>query len=121
MGMTIDEAINHLYTYSSTKGSGITTLAQHEEAKRIAIDTMRKYQQMQGVLDKIRAEIEQKAFSTEIFDEELFNSTYTESVSKETAECESIIETEVVKLRDVLQILDKYKAEVEPQESEDKE
>ena len=48
MGMTIDKAISHLYTYSDTRGSGQTTLEQHEEAKRVAIDTMRKYQLMQA-------------------------------------------------------------------------
>ena len=48
MGMTIDEAIRHLDTYSSTMGSGQTTQAQHEDAKRVAIDTMRKYQMMQA-------------------------------------------------------------------------
>lgn len=45
MGMTIDEAISHLDTYSSTMGSGQTTQAQHEESKRVAIDTMCKYQE----------------------------------------------------------------------------
>lgn len=44
--MTIDKAIDHLYTYSSTLGSGQTTQAQHEEAKKVAIDTMRKYQKI---------------------------------------------------------------------------
>lgn len=46
MGMTIDEALDHLYTYSSTLGSGQTTQAQHEEAKKVAIDVMRKYQKI---------------------------------------------------------------------------
>lgn len=54
MGMTIDEALHHLHTYSSTLGSGQTTQAQHEEAKRVAIDVMRKYQKQERVLDKIR-------------------------------------------------------------------
>ena len=57
MGMTIEEALDHLYTYSSTLGSGQTTQAQHEEAKRVAIDVMRKYQKQERVLDKIREEI----------------------------------------------------------------
>ena len=48
MGMTIDEAINHLGNYSSTNGSGLTTDEQHNEAKRVAIDTMHKYQLMQA-------------------------------------------------------------------------
>ena len=48
--MTIDKAIHHLYTYSSTHGSGITTDVQHEEAKRIAIETMRKYQKIEEIV-----------------------------------------------------------------------
>lgn len=59
MGMTFDEALDHLYTYSSTLGSGQTTQAQHEEAKRVAIDVMRKYQKLERVFDKTIAEIEQ--------------------------------------------------------------
>ena len=55
--MTFDEALDHLYTYSSTLGSGQTTQAQHEESKKVAIDVMRKYQKMQRSLDEIRAEI----------------------------------------------------------------
>ena len=45
--MTIDEAIHHLNTWSTTHGSGQTTDKQHEEAKKIAIDTMRKYQKIE--------------------------------------------------------------------------
>ena len=47
MGMSIEEAISHLYTYSSTMGSGQTTQEQHEDAKRVAIETMRKYQKLE--------------------------------------------------------------------------
>lgn len=50
MGMKIDEAISHLGTYSSTMGSGQTTEAQHEEAKRVAIATMRKYQKIEKIV-----------------------------------------------------------------------
>ena len=42
--MTVDEAIRHLYTYSSTNGSGQTTDAQHEEAKRMAIKALKEQQ-----------------------------------------------------------------------------
>lgn len=49
MGMTIDKAISHLYTYSSTMGSGQTTHKQHEEAKRVAIETMRKYEKIEDI------------------------------------------------------------------------
>lgn len=48
-GMPIDEAISHLDTYSSTMGSGQTTQEQHEESKRVAIDTMRKYQKIKDI------------------------------------------------------------------------
>lgn len=48
--MSIDEAISHLDTYSSTMGSGQTTQAQHEEAKRVAKDTMRKYQRIVNIV-----------------------------------------------------------------------
>lgn len=60
------------------------------------------------LLDKIKREIEAKSFTEEIFDEDAFRSAYTESVTKEEAEEESIIETEVVKLSDVLEIISKY-------------
>lgn len=50
MRITIDEAISHLGTYSSTMGSGQTTQAQHEESKRVAIDIMRKYQKIQKIV-----------------------------------------------------------------------
>ena len=53
MGMTIDEAISHLYTYSTTMGSGQTTQEQHEDAKRVAIDTMRKYQKIKEIMDEL--------------------------------------------------------------------
>ena len=52
MEMTIDEAINHLGNYSSTNGSGLTTDKQHNEAKRVAIDTMRKYQKIKDIVNK---------------------------------------------------------------------
>ena len=57
-------------------------------------------------LEALKERISEKAFTEEIFDEDLFNSTYSEGVSRETAECESVVETEIVKLGDVLQIID---------------
>jgi len=62
-----------------------------------------------------REEIKEKAFTEEIFGEDICNFTNTESVSKETAECESYVETEVVKLSDILEILDRLIAESEEQ------
>ena len=67
-------------------------------------------------IDKVkqaREEIKEKAFTDEIFDEDVFNSTYTDSTSQQTAECESWIEAEVVRMNDVLEILDKLIAESE--------
>lgn len=55
MGMTIEQAISHLYTYSTTMGSGQTTDAQHEEAKRVAINTMRKYQKIEQIAERYEA------------------------------------------------------------------
>ena len=51
MEMSIEEAINHLGNYSSTNGSGLTTDKQHNEAKRVAIETMRKYQKIKEQVD----------------------------------------------------------------------
>ena len=55
MGMTIEQAISHLYTFSTTIGSGQTTDAQHEEAKRVAISTMRKYQKIEQIAERYEA------------------------------------------------------------------
>jgi hypothetical protein len=55
MEMTIEKAISHLGTYSSTMGSGQTTQAQHEEAKRVAIDTIRKYQKIEQIAERYEA------------------------------------------------------------------
>ena len=89
------------------------------EISETEIKTMTKEQNyMRGykdgksdVLDKISAEITEKAFTEEIFDEDVFHSTFTENMTREEAECESVIETEIVKLSDVLEILEKYKKE----------
>lgn len=43
--MNREEAIKHLETYSTTNGSGQTTQAQHEEAKRMAIKALEREQQ----------------------------------------------------------------------------
>lgn len=50
MGMSIEEAIHHLDTWSTTHGSGQTTDKQHEEAKKIAMETMRKYQKIKEIV-----------------------------------------------------------------------
>ena len=54
--MTIDEALRHLSTYSSTMGSGQTTQAQHEESKRVAMDIMRKYQKITEIMSELNGD-----------------------------------------------------------------
>ena len=76
-------------------------------------EAMEKAEPLSEILDKISAEINEKAFTEEIFDEETFKSTYTENVTRETAEEESVIETEIVKLSDILEIIEKYKGDSE--------
>ena len=76
-------------------------------------EAMEKAETLSEILDKISAEIKEKAFTEEIFDEETFKSTYTENVTRETAEEESVIETEIVKLSDILEIIEKYKGDSE--------
>ena len=56
MGMTTDEAIRHLGTYSTTLGSGQTPQAQHEDAKRVAIATMRKYQKIEEIMNELNGD-----------------------------------------------------------------
>lgn len=55
MGMTIENAIRHLGTYSGTLGSGQTPQEQHEESKRVAISTMRKYQNIAYIAERYEA------------------------------------------------------------------
>lgn len=83
-----------------------------EGMANMAICMIVKGQPLSDILDKISAEIKEKSFTEEIFDEEIFKSTYTENVTRETAEEESVIETEIVKLSDILEIIEKYKEEV---------
>ena len=71
MEMSIEEAINHLGNYSSTNGSGLTTDKQHNEAKRVAIDIMRKYQKIEQIVKVWHQDIYAKDFEcmAEIADE----------------------------------------------------
>lgn len=91
--MTREEAIHHLYTYSSTNGSGQTTDEQHNEAKRMAIKALEK----EPVLDKIRAEIETKYGQCKL----------TEYIVQYDGICTSA--NDIGDIADILQIIDKYK------------
>lgn len=93
----IDEIEKILDDEHEVKIGRIREIVEDAEDKSISLEKVKK----------AREEIKGKVFIEEIFDEDIFNSTYTESVSKETAECESYVETEVVKMSDVLEILDK--------------
>lgn len=102
--MTIDEALDHLYMYSSTLGSRQTTQAQHEEAKRVAIDVMRKYQKQERALDKIRSEIAE------------YGSIWVEYkiTGRRDKDIEQLV-TDVLKQakKQVLDVIDKYRGESE--------
>lgn len=102
--MTIDEALDHLYTYSSTLGSGQTTQDEHEEAKRVAIDVMRKYQKQERALDKIRSEIAD------------YGSIWVEYkiTGRRDKDIEQLV-TDVLKQakKQVLDVIDKYRTESE--------
>lgn len=110
--MTIDEAISHLNTYSSTMGSGQTTQEQHEDAKRVAIDTMRKYQKMQADYEA-RLKADMVAILTEI-QLEIKKQKYRELTEDECGFKFGISTASNI----VQQKINSLKAEIEPQESE---
>lgn len=92
-----EEAIKHLETYSTTNGSGQTSQAQHEKAKRIAIKALE-----QGpVLDKIRAEIGKSKTKREW---QLAENDIKGKLLISDIYC------------DIVSILDRYKAEMESEE-----
>ena len=64
-----------------------------------------------SVIEDIKQEIMSNSQLEEIFDEDVFNSTYSENCSRETAECESVIEEDIIITHKALSILDKYKNE----------
>ena len=106
-GMTLDEAIDHLYTYSSTLGSGQTTQAQHEEAKSVAIDVMRKYQKQERALDKIRSEIAD------------YGSIWVaySITGKRDKDIEQLVSDVLKQAKEqVLEVIDKYRGESEDKE-----
>lgn len=67
-------------------------------------------------LKKLKEQIVGKSFTEEVFDEHAFNSMYSESVSKDTAECESYIEMTIIKMDDVLRLIDNLLSEQEVKE-----
>ena len=116
--MTKEEAIKHLETYSTTNGSGQTTQAQHEEAKRMGIKALEQepfmnkpcvahqvcHEDKVKILDKIRYEIETKYGQCDIC-EYFENYDYEENDISEYRPIGNIA--------DILQIIDKYKTESE--------
>lgn len=81
--MTNEEAIRHLETYSSTMGSGLTTQEQHEEAKKMAIEALKRgpYFTISFDEDKLR-ELCQRA--AEELKEQFAIDKYTNEENKET-------------------------------------
>ena len=51
MGMTIDEAILYMELYKLKLNNSVSDLEKDIEAYDIAIDTMRKYQQIEQIVD----------------------------------------------------------------------
>ena len=111
--MTVDEAERYADKMTYREAIGNALSAKCVPYRRATLTKLhrllKKVDENAEVLDKVFAEIEKKSFTEEIFDEDVFNSTYTEDVSRETAECESIIETEIVKLSDIFEIIERYK------------
>ena len=97
MGMSINKAIKHGEEQLAIFGG------EHKEFIEIAIDTMRKYQQIQGILDKIKAEIETKYGQCDICE-------YFEDYDYEENDISEY--RPIGDIADILQIIDKYKAEV---------
>lgn len=62
-------------------------------------------------LEKLKEQIVGKSYTDEFLDEDAFNSMYSESVSKDTAEFESYIEMTIVKMDDVLRLIDNLLSE----------
>ncbi len=63
--------------------------------------------------DKLKEQIAEKSFIEEIFDEDEFNSMYSENYTREVAEAESCIETSLVKVDDMFELIDKATSVVE--------
>ena len=93
MGMSIDDARRELISGKSYTDNFAMALV-------VAIDTMHEYQKIQNILDKIRAEIEQLPTST---------CTETRRIRIDADDFKG----------NVFEIFDKYKSEIEPQESEE--
>lgn len=89
MGMTIDEALEHGKEQIEIFGG------EHKEFIECALSTMRKYQKMQGVLDKVRAEIKEWYWQAD-----------KQALAKDPCVVDAMIDL-------FIRTIDKYKAESE--------
>jgi hypothetical protein len=79
----------------------------------MCLPTLTEQEIVKPYLEKLKKQIVGKSSTEELFDEDAFNSMYSESVSKDTAECESYIEMTIVKMDDVLRLIDNLLSEQE--------
>ncbi len=96
-------------------GDTINSEGDYRHALRLldGLSAMTEQDIVKPYLEKLKEQIVGKSFTEEFFDEDAFNSMYSESVSKDTAECESYIEMTIVKMDDVLRLIDNLLSEQE--------
>ena len=112
-----EEVLSHPFANGKYdhKNADINFILGHESYKEW-LETLPVFTEQEIVkpyLEKLKEQIVGKSFTEEFFDEDAFNSMYSESVSKDTAECESYIEMTIIKMDDVLRLIDNLLSESE--------
>ena len=112
-----EEVLSHPFANGKYdhKNADINFILGHESYKEW-LETLPVFTEQEIVkpyLEKLKEQIVGKSSTEEFFDEDAFNSMYSESVSKDTAECESYIEMTIIKMDDVLRLIDNLLSEQE--------
>ena len=112
-----EEVLSHPFANGKYdhKNADINFILGHESYKEW-LETLPVFTEQEIVkpyLEKLKEQIVGKSSTEEFFDEDAFNSMYSESVSKDTAECESYIEMTIIKMDDVLRLIDNLLSESE--------
>ena len=112
-----EEVLSHPFANGKYdhKNADINFILGHESYKEW-LETLPVFTEQEIVkpyLEKLKEQIVGKSSTEEFFDEDAFNSMYSESVSKDTAECESYIEMTIIKMNDVLRLIDNLLSEQE--------
>lgn len=92
-------------------GNEVLDVVLMEDVKEAHVITEQEI--VKPYLDKLKEQIVGKSFTEEVFDEHAFDSMYSESISKDTAECESYIEMTIIKMDDVLRLIGNLLSESE--------